>query len=170
MISSAIFNKVLLLLGMIGYSENFLADNFLVQEVENSDLSEISTLFDNNPDISQYTGINVYDFNDYFKLKKNQTKMYICRDTLNQKIVGFLISYQMPNSYYVRAIGVDKDYRRYGVATRLLQAVYSYANQNDYLHITIHASNENAEKCYKKFGFKENVLAGYLAMDFIKNK
>lgn len=144
-------------------SMNQSSNNLMIRELERSDFDKMQKLFEDNSDISSLTGMASYSITAYFGIKS--TKVYVCVDLLSEKIVGFALAYESGASFYIRALGVDKDYRRFGVATKLLKEIYGFvSDQNSCKQLSIHASNDNAKKCYEKFGFKYDALIGALVL------
>jgi ribosomal protein S18 acetylase RimI-like enzyme len=139
--------------------------DLFIQEMQQQDIEAIKALFQKSPDIGTYTGMGS-DFSFY--LNNSGYKIYVCKNIKTEEICGFLFAVNCGTSFYVRALGVDKDYRRLGVATKLLKYAYGFAEQNDYKSLIILASNEKAAKCYEKFGFVLDSATGYLTILFMK--
>lgn len=137
--------------------------DLVIQEMQRQDLGAVTALFERNSDISLHTSIDS-DFSKY--LGKNRYTVYLCKHATKDEIYGFVVAIQKETSLYIRALGVDKDCRRFGIATKLLKQVYDLAKNKISLYLTIIASNENARKCYEKFGFKDNPSTGCLTISF----
>jgi ribosomal protein S18 acetylase RimI-like enzyme len=152
--------------GIIDPKQEVLEQDLVVQEMEYADIDNIIKLFQKSSDIGSYTGISS-DFSHY--LHKDGYKVYLCKNKKAEDVYGFLLAVHQGDSFYVRALGVDKDCRRLGIATKLLKSAYGFAEQNNYNKLTIQASNENAKKCYEKFGFKIDSLTGCLTISFMKH-
>lgn len=143
---------------------NILAKDFVIQEMKSEDKDCMKDLFDASPDINSYTGIQ-YNSKEFY-ISVGHYTLYVCKYVKTGKIVGFLIGENFSEYFYVRALGVDKDYRRFGIATKLLTAAYEFAQKNNYPSMTISASNNIAKKCYEKFGFITNSSTGLLTINF----
>ncbi|WP_207459484.1 GNAT family N-acetyltransferase [Azospirillum sp. SYSU D00513] len=64
-------------------------------------------------------------------------------------------------SYFLSALAVEPDYRRRGIAGRLMQWVYGRARDGGYDRLTLHvwADNEAARSFYASEGFEETARA-----------
>ncbi len=138
---------------LIASKQNEFADAVIIEELQFDHLEKIKILFDNNPDIPYYTSIS-FDYISYHIRHPDSTRNYVYKDIKNEYICGFLLSSISLGEFYIRALGVDKDYRRLGLATKLLKEAYGFAQQTDFKKMTIRTNNLNALKCYQKFGFK----------------
>jgi len=136
--------------------------DLMIQEMQSDDIEKIKKLFEKSPDIGSYTNASS-DFSGYLN-QSSIYKVYLCKNKVNGDLYGFLLAINYKDSFYVRALGVDKDYRRFGIATKLLKAAYEFAQQEKLPKITIQASNDKAKNCYIKFGFKHDSLTGCLAI------
>lgn len=60
----------------------------------------------------------------------------------------------------VEDVVVKKEYKNLGIATRLVDAVISYARNKEYsrIHLLCDDDNPPAQEFYKKFGFKQSSL------------
>ncbi len=151
---------------LIEKQQKVLEQDLVVQEMQDQDINAIKKLFQKCSDIPSYTGISS-DFSFYFN--KDSYKVYLCKNKTTEQVVGFLLAVHYGDSFYVRALGVDTDYRRFGIATKLLKYAYGFAERNNYNKLTILSSNEKAQKCYEKFGFKLDSSTGYLTISFMKH-
>jgi ribosomal protein S18 acetylase RimI-like enzyme len=140
--------------------------DLVIQEMQEQDIEAIKALFQKSPDIGSYTFMNA-DFSRYLK-KESRSKVYLCKNRRKEEVCAFLCAVNQDKAFYVRGLGVDKDYRRLGIATKLLQYAYDFAEQNNYDKLTINAGYEKARKCYDKFGFRLDSATGDLTISFMK--
>lgn len=108
---------------------------------------------------------------DYFRyLKKDLT--YINRGTFiaidNKKIIGIVLAqYYKPlpiskhsKKGYISNLYVKEEYRKKGIAIKLVKKAEEWLKKNKVSHITleIHVKNKPALNLYRKFGFKDYTL------------
>jgi ribosomal protein S18 acetylase RimI-like enzyme len=81
----------------------------------------------------------------------------------SSQLVGFIAS-EFPNSEsvaWILALGVDAEYRRHGIAQRLL-AVCEVTSQAIRYRLCVRRSNENAQRLYQQVGYQQvGVWANY---------
>ncbi len=75
---------------------------------------------------------------------------------LNGKIVGFYIASKVLDESEVFTIAVDKDYKKMGIGTSLLNHLIERSKENNVHQIWLEVSTKNtpAINLYEKFGFK----------------
>jgi diaminobutyrate acetyltransferase len=76
----------------------------------------------------------------------------------DQKIVGFTFGFQSQEDediFFVWQIGVDKNQRKKGVGSALLEKVIEYAKENDIkkVHATVETINEPSQRLFESKGF-----------------
>ncbi len=86
---------------------------------------------------------------------------YIIFAEAEHDIVGINMIYandQVDRCAWITVLGVDKEYRRYGVAGRLIGCCEKIAKENSMTGIAlfVHSENIGAVKMYQKYGFREN--------------
>lgn len=61
------------------------------------------------------------------------------------------------NEYYLDSIAVDSNFRGYGIATKLIDAITRQAYQQDYdlIGLNVDVANPKARKLYVRLGFKD---------------
>lgn len=63
---------------------------------------------------------------------------------LQDRPVGFFIGFELkPGVFYAWFYGVHPDFRRQGIASQLMEAVHSWAKQNDYESIRFECHNQH---------------------------
>jgi len=60
--------------------------------------------------------------------------------------------------YYLRHLFVDRDFRRQGIATRLLDWMYTKIWSDKKVRLDVLADNESAFAFYQRYGFRTRVL------------
>ena len=93
--------------------------------------------------------IATYNIEDYLTNDK-----YIILVNVVDNINAFLVVLKNIDTYEIEAIYVDNNYRRQGIATKLLNYLEDhYLNKNDVILLEVAVNNEHAINLYKKFGF-----------------
>jgi GNAT superfamily N-acetyltransferase len=63
---------------------------------------------------------------------------------LGDRPVGFFLGFELkPNAYFAWFYGVLPEFRRQGIASQLMEAVHSWAQQNDYESIRFECHNQH---------------------------
>ena len=71
------------------------------------------------------------------------------------KVSGYIFGWNIDSDYYINNIAVSPDYRRRGIAMKLLNNIIKKLNlENIYLEVS--RINQKAISLYEKMGFKEN--------------
>ena len=72
------------------------------------------------------------------------------------KVVGYLVSLHVAGEITVMDIVVSQEYRRKGIAKRLLAQLLSEAQirQDEHIFLEVRASNTDAQALYTTLGFK----------------
>jgi [ribosomal protein S18]-alanine N-acetyltransferase len=75
----------------------------------------------------------------------------------NSQALGFICARLLPGEWEIENIVVGKEFRRFGIATALLQAMFEAAKRadNPALHLEVRESNLAARQLYAKHGFHE---------------
>ena len=64
--------------------------------------------------------------------------------TLDETPVGFFVGFELkPSVFFAWLYGVLPEYRRHGIASQLMDAVHSWARQNDYESIRFECHNQH---------------------------
>jgi ribosomal protein S18 acetylase RimI-like enzyme len=131
---------------------------FSIEKFQSEDMDQCMLFFDKSSDIALLTAINQDSFLDYARLSERYI-IFVCKkcEILDKKVVGFLLADKTANRasqrLLVRALGIDSDYRRLGLATKLLEQAEDFARKNNYQGMSLYASNDGAKSCYERFGF-----------------
>ena len=71
------------------------------------------------------------------------------------KVSGYIFGWNIDSDYYINNIAVSPNYRRRGIAVKLLNNIIKKLNlENIYLEVS--RINQKAISLYEKMGFKEN--------------
>lgn len=106
---------------------------------------------DFNPSLTEK--VNLVDFINKITQK---AILFYHRDT-NLKLIGLVVLYcnnEIEHKSYISLVGVHKDYRRKGIAKKMLLEAIEYVKKRNYLTIGIHSNNPTAINLYKVLGFQ----------------
>lgn len=108
--------------------------------------------YDNNIDDN-------YEVKDYFKnVIKNKENILLCYKD-NDVIKGYIYLKRViendKKGYLVDGLYVLEDYRRQGIAKKLVDYALKLIKDSEFININVMADNKNAINLYKSFGFKE---------------
>ena len=82
----------------------------------------------------------------------------------DDRLVGYLIISRYADAWHIMNVAVDGDYRRRGVATRLLNRLFELTSSDDRRGYTleVRVSNGQAIKLYERLGFvARGIRRGY---------
>lgn len=93
---------------------------------------------------------NTYNIEEYL----NNNNYIILINKENKLLKGFLIIYKNIDYYELELIIVDKEYRKQGIATSLLEHFFNtFCTSNDIVFLEVSCENETAINLYTKFNF-----------------
>ena len=72
----------------------------------------------------------------------------------NAELAGYLICSRYHTVWHLMNVAVDLDYRRLGVASRLIQHLLAEAGEGERYTLEVRVSNSEAIKMYESFGFR----------------
>lgn len=77
-------------------------------------------------------------------------------DTSSNKVIGYVGMHHILDEGYITNIAVMEEYRRKGVAKKLMKSLFKYAKEKDmsFISLEVRVSNQNAVDFYENFGFK----------------
>ena len=108
--------------------------------------------YDNNIDDN-------YEVKDYFKnVIKNKENILLCykdNDIINGYIYLKRVIENDKKGYLVDGLYVLEDYRRQGIAKKLVDYALKLIKDSEFININVMADNKNAINLYKSFGFRE---------------
>ena len=151
-----------------GESEKIKRATLEIKEAEVQDLIEVCKI---EQETNLPNKMNKSDFKSSI-LNPNHRLFVAC---LDKKIIGFMVV-EMTDELNIENIVVKKEYRNYGIATRLLEYAKEFAESAkiDRLSLEVSKNNITAFLLYKKFGFeirrvrKSYYLDGSDAFEMVK--
>ena len=125
-------------------------DNLVIRKYDDIDFREVMSLLK-----SQF---NISDSIEY--LNDNANSFGIVA-TINKSVVGYMRVDKLKNIgkdcyyYILNYICVDSNYQNMNIATKLLEFIFNYANNDNigYIELTSKSSREAANHLYLKSGF-----------------
>jgi len=98
------------------------------------------------------------------RIENSQAVIFAAIDEQTRDIMGFTLLYPMYSSLKVKSTWTLNDmfivekYRKFGVATRLLETVKAFGVETDAQWVNLKTGTENlkAQALYEKFGFKKD--------------
>jgi [ribosomal protein S18]-alanine N-acetyltransferase len=72
----------------------------------------------------------------------------------NSEFAGYLICSRYHSVWHLMNVAVDLDYRRLGVASRLMEHLLAEAGENERYTLEVRVSNTEAIRMYESFGFR----------------
>ena len=78
-------------------------------------------------------------------------------ETGDGRLIGYLFTMHFLDELHVNKIAVDSEWRRAGLASKLMERCFEFARQNEIRSITLEVreSNEAARGLYRSLGFVE---------------
>lgn len=89
---------------------------------------------------------------------ENKKISYPCVMLREEKIVGYAVVWYVSRELHINNIAIVPDFRRQGLAGRLLQHIFDKFNDWQTAFLEVRCSNTAAIRLYKKHGFKEAVI------------
>jgi ribosomal-protein-alanine N-acetyltransferase len=81
-----------------------------------------------------------------------------------ERLIGYVINSRYVDAWHIMNVAVDPDFRRRGIATRLLEHVFESTRDDQRRGYTleVRVSNERAISLYEKLGFeRQGIRRGY---------
>ena len=101
--------------------------------------------------------MNIYQLTD--RMTNWLENEYICYLAIDgKKISGYCLYRDDGEYYYLRQLFVERQYRRKGIATQILDWMYSNIWQDKKVRIDVLSHNENAIAFYENYGFSIGCL------------
>jgi ribosomal protein S18 acetylase RimI-like enzyme len=95
---------------------------------------------------------NITDYYSFFIMPKYNILM--AEDAINGKLCGFLVSEHIGKYYHILTFGVNKQYRRKGIGSKLIDGLIKIAKCEN-LSLNVHIENTSGIAFYQKYGFKK---------------
>ena len=88
---------------------------------------------------------------------ENQCAAFLVAEDENGKVLGYAGLLVMMDEGYITNVAVFPEYRRLGVAAKIIQVYMNFAEANDlaFLTLEVRPSNAAAIALYQRFGFEE---------------
>lgn len=147
--------------------------DIIVEKLKREDLIDAVRIYDDNHDIKSNIELAKKRFDE---LDKCPT-MHNIVAKINGEVVGFatiIINYdivaELKPFLTVWNVGVKKDKRRMGIATKMFEYIENFSKENDYLFISLVADKDNkgAQEFYESLGYERHV--GYFKMNEIEKE
>lgn len=125
-------------------------DNIIISKMQDEDIEEALLT-------EQSHNIHILSKNILKEDIKNKNYNYLVAKNNDGKIIGYIgISYVLDSADII-SIVVHKDYTKKGIATLLLQEIFTFAKENNIqkIMLEVRSSNLPAQKLYEKLGFKQ---------------
>ncbi len=96
----------------------------------------------------------------YFVYDLRRPNTYCLVAEINNKVVGYLIAWEIIDELHLANISVDRNYQKKGVGTKLMKEIISIAHLREIkkIYLETRVSNIGAQKFYQKLGFKYSYL------------
>lgn len=90
-----------------------------------------------------------------YDINRKDAQCFVAKE--KDKVIGYVDAWFISDEVHLANIAVDKDFRRQGVASKLLSKIIEIAQQKNCQKILLEVrlSNVIAQKFYEKFGFKK---------------
>ena len=88
---------------------------------------------------------------------ENQCAAFLVAEDENGTVLGYAGLLVMLDEGYITNVAVFPEYRRLGVAAKIIEVYMNFAEANDlaFLTLEVRPSNEAAIALYRRFGFEE---------------
>jgi len=92
----------------------------------------------------------------YFEYDLRRPNAYCLVAELDNKIIGYLVAWEMADEIHLANISVAKNYQRKGVGTKLMNELITIAKLREIkkIYLETRVSNIAAQNFYQKFNFK----------------
>lgn len=137
----------------------------LIKHCQLNDLPKLSLIFDEyRVHFEQESNLEASTKFLRARIEKNQAVIFAAIDQDSDDIMGFTLLYPMYSSLKVNStwtlndMYITEKYRKFGVATRLLEEVKTFGTETGAEWITLKTGvgNNKAQALYEKFGFKKD--------------
>lgn len=142
--------------------------DIIVEKLKREDLIAAVNIYDENHDIIS----NIELAQKRFAELDNCPTVHNIVAKIDDEVVGFatiIINYdivaELKPFLTVWNVGVKKDKRRIGIATKMFEYIENFSQEKDYLFVSLVAdiNNTGAQKFYESIGYERH--AGYFKMN-----
>jgi len=88
---------------------------------------------------------------------------------VEDEVAGYIIAWEFEHSIHIGNLAIKKDYRRKGIAIRLIKKILKIAEEKHhrFVSLEVRRSNLPAIRLYEKMGFKlDRIIKGYYSDNF----
>ncbi len=143
--------------------------NIKIQRITNNNYSKFTKLIEyrrtnkQNKDLSYYDNSNMKHFMEDYKVLDSNT-FFIYAAEMNNEFIGYINVCLIPKPdprkglLFVDELWTMPEYRRYGVASLLMDEVFKLAKKLDLWKVRLYVGEDNigGRSFYHKMGYKEN--------------
>ena len=97
----------------------------------------------------------------FYKIMSKDDFVIVAETNDNKRdIIGFVVTTVEGSNCHITSFGVDKQFRRFGVGTKIIKYLVELCIKNKLEDITlfVHIENISGIKFYERFGFKQETL------------
>ncbi|AGB40307.1 ribosomal-protein-alanine acetyltransferase [Halobacteroides halobius DSM 5150] len=122
-------------------------DSLKIKSLEDRDLGQVLA-------IEEEAFSNPWSFSTFIKELHNNYAYYLV-GLIEDELVGYLGCWLLCNEVHITTLAVKKEYRCQGIATQLLDELFTNVKKANYQKVSleVRASNNRAQKLYKQAGF-----------------
>lgn len=140
----------------------------IVEKLKREDLLDAIEIYDDNHGIKSNVSLAIQKFDEL----DNSPTMHNIVAKIDDEVVGFatiIINYdivaELKPFLTIWNVGVRKDKRHMGIATKMFEYIENFSRENDYLFVSLVAdiNNTGAQKFYESLGYEKHV--GYFKMN-----
>ncbi|HEX5038193.1 MAG TPA: ribosomal protein S18-alanine N-acetyltransferase [bacterium] len=126
-----------------------MTDDYLIQKMTESDLPEVLAI--ESASFPTPFTINLFRM----ELNLNVAHLFVIRK--DGKVIGYIDFWRVGPEVHLITIGVQPDFRRRGVGTKLIEFMLGEARKNrvETVSLDVRPSNAAGLKLYQKFGFRQ---------------
>ena len=137
----------------------------IIEQCNTSHLPKLAAIFDAyRVHFGQPSDLNLSSIFLNDRITKNQAVIFVAIEEESGNFMGFTLLYPMFSSLKVNStwtlndMFISEKYRKFGVATRLLERVKAFGIETNAEWITLKTGTDNvkAQALYEKFGFKKD--------------
>jgi ribosomal protein S18 acetylase RimI-like enzyme len=96
---------------------------------------------------------NTLDFLYFISSSKLFEDHLVLLAECNNKIISYILIKFKKNNIHILSLCVDKDYRRFKIASNLIKEIKKIKKLNTNISLHVYVENESAINCYLKLGF-----------------
>lgn len=124
-------------------------------------MSEVKIRWMKDKDLEEVLMIEKENFKypwkkSYFEYDLRRPNAYCLVAEIDNKVVGYIVAWEMVDEFHLANISVDKNHQRKGIGKRLMDELITIAKARDIrrIYLETRVSNIIAQNFYQKFNFK----------------